>query len=313
MFLTLLLFFLGFYILIKGADFLVDGASSLARRFNISNLVIGLVIAGIGTSIPEFAISFLANLFGEGGIGLGTIIGSNTFNLLFILGFSALVFPLTFKSVWVERDFIWNIIAVFVAAAFALPFGDGTISRLEGLFMLVLFLLWLYIVIKRSDEVVEGEDPVRILTFPITAVLIFAGLVGVILGGKWVVDGAVVIARELGMAEGLLGLTAVGIGTSLPELAVTFVAALKGQPGIAVGNIIGSNIFDFLLILGLGALARPIVFPPELFLDMVITMLSAALLYGFMYVGDYYILKRWQGFFMVVLYFLYLGYIISRI
>lgn len=313
MLLTLLLFFLGFYILIKGADFLVDGAASFARRFNISSLVIGLVVAGIGTSIPEFAVSFLANLSGEGGVGLGTIIGSNTFNILFILGISALIFPLTFKPVWVERDFIWNIIAVFVVAALALPFGDGTLSRIDGLLMLALFFLWLYIVIKRSNEVAEDEEQVKIFTVPITVFFILAGFLGVILGGKWIVDGAVAIAEVLGTSEDIIGLTVVGVGTSLPELAVTFSAALKSQPGVAVGNIIGSNIFDFLMILGFGALIKPLAFPSGLFLDTAVTLISAALLYGFMYVGELYILKRWQGFFMVVLYCLYLGYIISRI
>jgi len=267
MFLTLLLFFIGFYILIKGANFLVEGASSLARRLNISSLVIGLVIAGIGTSIPEFATSFLANLSGRGGIGLGTIIGSNTFNILFILGISALSFPLTFKPVWVERDLIWNIIAVLAVAAFVFPFSDGTISRLEGLFMLILFFFWLYRTVRYSEsEDLNLADPPRVIAFPLVLVLIVSGLLGVILGGKWVVDGAALMARELGIAEGLVGLTVVGIGTSLPELAVTFVAALKGRPGIAVGNIIGSNIFDFLMILGFGALVSPLMFPPELFL-----------------------------------------------
>jgi cation:H+ antiporter len=297
MFLTLLLFFIGFYILIKGANFLVEGASSLARRLNISSLVIGLVITGIGTSIPEFATSFLANLSDREGIGFGTIIGSNTFNILFILGISALIFPLTFKPVWVERDFIWNIIAVLVVAAFALPFSDGTISRLEGLFMLILFFFWLYRTVHYSEsEDSDRVDPPRAIALPLALVLIMSGLLGVILGGKWVVDGAAIMARELGMAEGLVGLTLVGVGTSIPELAVTFVAALKGRPGIAVGNIIGSNIFDFLMILGFGALVSPLMFPPELFFDIIVTVLSAALLYGFMYIGEYFVLKRWQGF-----------------
>jgi cation:H+ antiporter len=313
MFFTLLLFFVGFYILIKGAGFLVDGSSSLARRFHISNLVIGLVIAGIGTSIPEFSISFIANLFGEGEVGLGTIIGSNTFNILFILGVSALFFPLRLKPEWVHRDMAWNIIAVFVAASFAIPLGDGTLSRFEGFFMLALFSFWLYVTIKKSNSVnYEEGEPFRVLTFPIAAGLILAGLLGVILGGKWVVDGAVLIARELGMSEGLIGLTIVGIGTSLPEFAVTFVAALRGQPGIAVGNIIGSNIFDFLMILGFGALIRPIDFPPHLFLDMIITMLSASILYGFMFMGEIYVLKRSQGLFLIFLYVIYVLYVIGR-
>lgn len=311
-FFPLLLFFAGFYILIKGANLLVDGSSSLARRFNISNIVIGLVIVGIGTSIPEFAISFLANLTGKGGIGLGTIIGSNTFNILFVLGVSALVVPLAFKTVWIERDLTWNIVAVFSAAIVALPFGDGTISRGEGVLMLIVFCLWLYIIVRHSHNVREDDGrPVKIMTLPLILGLILAGLAGVILGGKWVVDGASVIARELGIGEGLIGLTIVGIGTSLPEFAVTFVAALRREPGIAVGNIIGSNIFDFLMILGFGALFRPIIFPPEMAADIMVTILSAVLLYGFMYSGRRYVLQRFQGFVMLLLYLAYLRYIIS--
>lgn len=313
MLLTVILFFLGFYILIRGAGFLVDGSSAIARRFHLSPLLIGLVVAGIGTSIPEFAISFIANLTGEGSVGLGTIIGSNTFNILFILGFTALVFPLTLRAEWVHRDLIWNVLAVFVAASFAVPLGDGIISRYEGLFMLALFVFWMYRVIKRANHNQEPVyEPIRIVAIPLAFMLIVAGLAGVIFGGKWIVDGAAVMARELGMSEALIGLTIVGIGTSLPEFAVTFVAALRGRVGIAVGNIIGSNIFDFLMILGFAALVKPIVFPPDLFLDIVVTILSASLLYGFMFMGQWYVLQRSQGLFLALLYILYLVYLVGR-
>lgn len=312
MFFQILIFFAGFYILIKGANFLVDGATTLARIFNISNIIIGLVIVGIGTSIPEFAVSFLANLTDKGGIGLGTIIGSNTFNILFILGISALIYPLVLKKDWVERDLTWNVIAVFAVAMLALPFGDGVISRGEGAIILSAFCFWLYIAVRHSKETSENNrKQVKIMTLPLVLGLIFAGLVGVILGGKWVVDGASAIARELGASEGLIGLTIVGIGTSLPEFAVTFIAALKREPAIAVGNIIGSNIFDFFMILGFGALVRPIIFPPDMAEDIIVTVLSALILYGFMYVGQRYILERFQGLIMFILYIIYLGYIIS--
>lgn len=308
------LFFIGFYILIKGANWLVDGASSLAQKFHISNFVIGLVIAGIGTSIPEFATFFIGHLTGESEMALGTIIGSNTFNILFILGFSSLVVPLTFKPQWVERDLLWNIIAVSVPAVFVFSSAGGVLSREIGLLMLALFAVWLWIIIKKSNHEVSSEDkPLRIFALPIAVGLILAGLLGVILGGKWVVDGAVEIARLFAVDERFIGLTIVGIGTSFPEFMVTFVAALKWQPGIAIGNIIGSNIFDFLMILGFGALFQPIVFPQGLVVDMVITMLAAAILYGFMYMGEYFLLKRWQGLLMIFFYALYLAYIIGRV
>lgn len=311
MLLTLSLFLIGFYILIKGANFLVDGSTSLARKFNISNLVIGLVIAGIGTSIPEFAISFLANITGESGVGLGTVIGSNTFNILFILGFSALFFPLKLKADWVKRDLSWNIVSVIVAIFFAYVIGFGEISRIEGAAMLALFVIWLYIVIKKSNDATEYPEQIRIIAFPLAAGLIFAGLVGVILGGKWVVDGGVEIAKTLGASNALIGLTIVGIGTSLPELAVSFVAAYKKQPGIAVGNIIGSNIFDFLMILGFGALVKPVMAPASLLPDMIITAISAALLLAVMFVGEKYTLRRWEGFIFILLYAAYLIYLLK--
>ncbi len=338
MFLNLLLFFIGFYILIKGAGLLVDGSTSLAQRLKISNFVIGLVIVGIGTSIPEFAITFIANIKGEGSIGLGTVIGSNTFNILAILGISALFFTLPFRRHWVSQDLIWNILAILAVILFLIPFNSDGLSRFEGLTLLVLFAIWLYWVVIKSngvnpvrsrarDEVASPKDrgaatsygvnppehkPLRILVLPLAVLFILAGLLGVILGGNWVVAGAEIIARELGMSEALIGLTIVGIGTSLPELAATFVAAFKSQPGIAVGNIIGSNIFDFLVILGAAALVKPIVFPPDLLFDITITLASAALLYLFMFVGKRNVLKRWQGLVFIVLYIVYLAYLVRK-
>ncbi|QQG44926.1 MAG: calcium/sodium antiporter [Candidatus Sungiibacteriota bacterium] len=310
--LSILLFIAGFYVLVRGANFLVDGASSIARLFHISNFVVGLVIVGIGTSIPEFAISFIANLTGASDIGFGTIVGSNTFNIFFILGLTAAAFTLRLHPIWVERDLKWNMLAVATAVIFAFSLGNGGISRLEAAVMLGLFLLWLYVTIKKTNNVVDDEKPIRVIAFPLAFGLMLAGLLGIFLGGKWVVDGAEVLARALGMSEALIGLTVVGLGTSLPELAVTFVAAYRDRPGIAIGNIIGSNIFDFLVILGVSALARPVFVAPGFFTDAVITLLASALLYGFMFVGTPYILKRWQGLVFVFLYIVYLFYIIGR-
>lgn len=307
---SVLLFFIGFYILIKGANFLVDGSTSLARKFNISSLVIGLVIAGIGTSIPEFAVSFIANLQNAPNIGLGTIIGSNTFNLLFILGFSAFFFPLSMKKEWIDRDLLWNIAAVFIAVFFAYLSGGGTIGRVEGAAMLVIFFLWLFIALRETEKSREDRTEWRILALPLTVGMILAGLVGVIVGGKWVVDGASEIATQLGMSRALIGLTIVGIGTSLPEFAVTFTAALKRRPGLALGNIIGSNIFDFLMILGLAAVVKPIAFPTALLPDAIITLVTCFFLYGLVF--KKHVLKRWHGLLLVLLYILYLLFTIGR-
>lgn len=313
MFLNLLLFFIGFYILIKGANLLVTGSSSLAQKFKISGFVIGLVVVGIGTSIPELAITFLANLEGESGIGLGTVIGSNTFNILVILGLSALPFTLPFRREWVERDLIWNFLAIVATGFFAVFFGDNTISRIEGFILLLFFALWLRWVLVRSNHFKSPEErPLRLMILPMALLFIVAGLVGVLVGGKWVVDGAELIARELGLSEALIGLTIVGIGTSLPELAATFTAAMKKQPGIAVGNVIGSNIFDFFMIIGASALAKPIIFPANLYADLAITLGSAVILFVFMFMGRRHVLDRWQGVVLILLYIVYLAYLFGR-
>lgn len=306
----LLLFFIGFFILIKGASFLVDGAISLAHKFKISHIVIGLVVVGIGTSIPEFAITFVANLLGEKEIGLGTVIGSNTFNILFILGFCAILFPLILKEIWVKRDLVWNIGTVLLSATLAL---DGKLSRFDGLIMLAIFILWLFHVLKEGKKDKNGDktESFHILAFPIATLMMLAGFLGILLGGKWVVDGAVALAKSFEIGEGIIGLTIIGIGTSLPELAVSAMAAYKKQPGIAIGNIIGSNIFDFLMILGASSIVRPILFPKNMFFDIGVTLFATLLLYAFMFTGERHTLKRFEGFIFITIYIAYLTYIIS--
>jgi cation:H+ antiporter len=304
-------FFVGFYILVKGANWLVDGASSLAKKFNISNFIIGLVVAGIGTSIPEFATFLTGHVAGESELALGTIVGSNTFNILFILGFSSLIVPLAFRPTWVRNDLVWNMIAVAAPLALFLISGNRVITRWGGVALFALFVFWLLTVIKKSNDIAPDDDDklIRIFIVPIAVGLVCVGLLGVILGGKWVVDGGVAIARWFGVHERLVGLTLVGIGTSLPEFTVTFVAALKLQPGIAVGNIIGSNIFDFLMILGVGAIVKPITFSPGISIDTIITLSATMLLYLFVRFGEYGILKRRHGLCMVLAYGAYLVYI----
>jgi len=308
--LTIFLFFIGFYILIKGANFLVEGAVSFAHKFKIPHIVIGLIIVGIGSSIPEFAITFVSNLLDQKEIGLGTVIGSNTFNILFILGFCAFLFPLTLKKIWVKRDMLWNIFAIILTCALAL---DGQLNSLDGVIMLATFIVWLIHVTKENkDHKDENEkESFHIVAVPIAIMMILAGFLGIILGGKWVVDGAVALAKNFGISQTMVGLTILGIGTSLPELAIAVVAAYKKESGIAVGTIIGSNIFDFLMILGTSALVKPILFPKNLFFDISLTLFSAILLYIFMFTGTKHTLKRFEGFLFVAIYIAYIAYIIS--
>lgn len=306
---TIPLFFIGFYILIKGANLLVDGASSIAKFLNVPSFVIGLVIVGIGTSIPEFAITLVDHITGAGEVGLGTIVGSNTFNIFFILGITAIAFTLPFKREWVTRDLVWNIAAIAMAAFFAFFLGKSDISRFEGGVMICLFLFWLFTVIKKTNHAAEDGESVRTVAFPLALGLILVGIAGTVFGGKWVVDGATAMAQAFNVGESFIGLTIVGIGTSLPELAVTFAAAYRGRLGIAIGNIIGSNIFDFLMILGVAAILRPVFVSPGFMIDVAVTFLASALLYIFMFIGEPHVLKRWQGFVFVLLYIIYIFYL----
>lgn len=311
-------FLLGFYILIKGADILIDGASSVARKFRLSEWLIGLTIVGIGTSIPEFAVTLSSSLRGDELIGLGTIIGSNTANILFILGIAAVIFPFRLKEEWVRRDLPWNIVAVFAAAAAAFllnsPRSAGLfIDRPEGFMLLALFFIWMYLVIKNGKRQANAEtEGVRLIALPLSLLMILGGLVGVVLGGEWVVRSALAMSQFLGLSEIFIGLTVVGIGTSLPELVVIFVAAWKKHSDLAVACIIGSNIFDFLFILGIAAAVKPVPFSPELGFDIMVTAAAALLMLAAVFVGQKYVLKRWQGATFAALYAVYLILIFMR-
>ncbi|PIQ91618.1 MAG: sodium:proton exchanger [Parcubacteria group bacterium CG11_big_fil_rev_8_21_14_0_20_39_22] len=317
MFETLVLFFIGFIILVKGADYLIAGASSVARYFDVSPWVIGLLIVGIGTSIPEFSIT-LASLWDGSSIGVGTIIGSNSFNLLFILGLSSLMMPIAMRKDWVWEDLIVNMgVIVLAGVLFMFPvLGDSTIlglSREEGLFLIALFVVWVIAMLKRKraiDDVEKGDD--RVFALTVSFIMILGGLVGVFIGGKWVVDGATSIALILGASEKFVALTIVGIGTSIPELTVTLRAAMKGKGSLAVGNIIGSNIFDFLGVLGVASVIREMPFDPDFTFDIVVTFAATLLLFLSMFVGKKYVLGRWHGLFLVLTYVAYLLVVVVR-
>ncbi len=309
------LFFFGFFILVKGANLIVSGASFLAYKLKISPWIIGLTIVGIGTSIPEFSISFLANLFGNNEISLGTVIGSNIFNIFFVLGLAALIYPLRMKKLWVKRDMTWNVFSILIVLVFiSLPFTNLEINRLEGFLLLVISAFWLYSVLKEPDSP-EDEDsfPAALFTLPVAILIILAGLIGVIFGGKWVVEGAMVFADLFGISESLIALTLIGLSTSLPELAVSVTAAFRKEAGIAVGNIIGSNIVNFLMILGASAIIKPISNIPVFFYaDILIAILLALFLIIFMFIGKKFVLERWQGAMFIIFYFLYIIYLLNR-
>ncbi|MBI2617874.1 calcium/sodium antiporter [Candidatus Kaiserbacteria bacterium] len=310
--LSLVLFFIGFAILIYSARLLVRGAASIATILNITPWVIGVVIVGIGTSIPELSISISAALAGNN-IGLGTIIGSNTFNLLFILGLAALFSPLYIKEEWYEDIFI-NIVAVIIGVlVIFLPLlGDRTffgLTRAEGALLFGFFILWLFLMFRRKGIRDDGID-YQILASFTSVIFIIVGLAGVFLGGEWVVSGAETLALLFSVPPAIIGLTVVAVGTSLPELTVSLVALLQKKNSIAVGNIIGSNIFDFLGILGITALIKPLMVLEKVGIDALTTLAATIIIAILIFaVGKRGMLSRAEGVILILSYIAYLVFI----
>ncbi len=307
MLLTFILFIFGLYVLVKGANLLVKEGAIIARYLGVSSLVIGILIAGIGTSIPEFAVTFFSNIVGENDVGMGTIIGSNIFNFLFILGLCALFYPIHFKKEWITRDMVWNILAILATIVTA---WNGVVSRLEGVVLLVLCTVWILKV--ASGKHGEHKHGATTNALIITFMLSVAGLVGVLLGSYFVVNGAVSIAVELGVSQALVGMLIVGIGTSLPEITVSFAAARRRDYGMTVGNIIGSNIFDFLGIIGASALAYPMLFEKSLISDMFIALSVVVFVAVLAWRSKQYILGRVSGLLLLLAFLTYTLFVVLR-
>lgn len=303
------LFVVGFIILVKGADWLIKGSSALARFFGMSEWLIGLTIVGIGTSLPELGITISSAISKNAEIGVGTVVGSNTFNILFIIGLAAILSPLTIDKLWVRRDFILNFLAVciaFILAAISINSTSLTISRVEGAVLLSLFIGWLLYNVYRSrstSNVAPSENKSTVL--PISFLLIIVGLAGVVFGAQWVIQGAVAIADYFDASSGFIGLTLVSLGTSLPELVVSVTAALRKNFAMSVGNIVGSNVFDFFGILGLASLLSPIDVPGYLAADFAVTIMACLMLISFMFIGQKYTLTRFKGAVYIVCYISY--------
>ncbi|MCW9054791.1 MAG: calcium/sodium antiporter [Candidatus Pacebacteria bacterium] len=312
----LLLFIVGFAILITSARILVSGAVSIARILKISSWVIGIVIVGLGTSIPELAVS-ISSSFAGNNIGIGAIIGGNTFNLLVILGLVAAFSPIFIRREWYKDIFI-NIGAVFASSLVVLLpiLGDQDfvgITRLEGVLLSVIFVIWFVFMLKR--KAIEGDEgDYQVFATFASVVMLFVGMIGVFVGGQWVVSGAEAIAHFLSVSPVIIGLTVVGVGTSLPELTVSLVALMKRQKGIAVGNIIGSNIFGFLGILGITGLIKPIAVIEHIALDIIIAVIVAVVVAVLaLFTGERGVLSRREGILLVLSYFVYLFLIMMNI
>ena len=314
---TYILFVLGFFALVKGADVLVDGASSLAKRFGVSILVIGLTIVAFGTSAPELVVSVLASLDGHNDLAIGNIVGSNISNVLLMLGICAFIAPLVVKRQTVMREIPFAILSIVLLAIFVLDSiingaSQNMLSRTEGITLLSLFAIFIYYTFIVSRNGKDEENEIEDMSVAKSLIFIALGLVGLTLGGKWIVDGAVEIARLFGMTEALIGLTIVAIGTSLPELAASAVATYKGKTDLAIGNVVGSNIFNVFLVLGINSSIANIPYNPLMNTDMAVAIGSIVLLFVFVLFSKGHKLNKWQGGVFVILYILYIIYLVYR-
>jgi len=304
---------LGFAILIKGADWLVDGSSALARNYKISELAIGLTIVAFGTSMPEFVVNVFAAYQSHSEIVFGNIIGSNIFNLFAILGISGLIAPIIVQSstVWKEIPLSFFAAVVLFLLANSIFTENAVLSRIDGAILLVFFCLFLFYVYKqlRSDNLQIEITKKKFTSFKIWSFIIL-GLIFLIVGGRLVVINAVKIATELRISQNIIGLTIIAVGTSLPELATSVVAALKKNNDIAVGNIIGSNIFNIFFILGISAIIKPVDYNTIFNFDLCLLGIGTVLLFGAMFSGGKKKLDRWES---LILLLIYIGYTIFLI
>ncbi len=348
-----ILFALGFILLIRGADYLVDGATTLARKFHISSIVIGLTIVSFGTSLPEMIVNINASLAGNAGLAIGNIIGSNIANILLVLGVTALVFPLDVNksTTFYEIPFSFIITVLLLLFVNLHVFSNNLfpgLSRPAGIAFLVLQLAFMIYVFKmpKEDMLEEEEEEMNtglneklraVLSKTARAtrstkmldkvnyafdnnpvmrstILIIIGLVGLVIGGKWTVDGAAGFADDMGVSEELIGYTVVAVGTCLPELITSVVAALKKNVDIAVGNVVGSLIFNILWVLGLSATIHPLSFAGAVNnnIDILILMGSTALLFIFVGVNSKFVISRFEGSIFLILYIGYIIYLIIR-
>ncbi|MBW2406915.1 MAG: calcium/sodium antiporter [Deltaproteobacteria bacterium] len=317
--LAYLLFGVGFVLLIKGADFLVDGASSIARRLNVSDLAIGLTVVAFGTSTPELFVNIIASAKGNTDIAIGNILGSNIANVFLILGVSSIIYPLSVTKGTVWKEIPLSLLAAFILGVMAndhlIDKSDfSSLTRIDGLILLCFFTIFLYYSYGIAKEIEGMEQHVQVEQKGMAKSFFFigSGLAGLTLGGKWIVDGAIVMAKNLGMSESLIGLTIVAVGTSLPELATSAVAAYRRNVEIAVGNVVGSNIFNIFFVLGISSIIKPLPFQIKNNLDIGTVILSSLLLFLFMFTGKKRSLDRWEGAVFLLLYTAYIVFLVFK-
>lgn len=302
-----LLLLIGFVLLIKGADFFVDGSSSLARIMKVPSVIIGLTIVAMGTSAPEASVSVNAALAGSNDIAISNVIGSNLFNGLVVVGVCAFMAGFKTNPEILKRDMPLNII---VTAILCIMLLDRHINHIEGIILLISMAVYIAVMVISSLKNRETADECKILSLPKSLIFIIGGLIAVIFGGTLVVDNACLIAKDFGVSENFIGLTIIAIGTSLPELVTSITATRKGDSGLALGNAIGSNLFNILFILGMSATICPLNVLSESIIDCIILLVSAVILYVFARTKK--TMNRWEGIVCVFLYVGYTAYLLIR-
>ena len=310
MMLQVLLLLLGLALIVFGADWLVDGSSAIARKAGISEFVIGLTIVGFGTSCPELVVSLTGALQGNADISVGTVVGSNVFNTLLILGLTAVIAPVAVTKSNSRRDIPIALLVTFLFAAFVLT---GTqITRVEGIVFLLVFAAYMFYCFK-SDQGAEEVAEEKVRSLFVAILLVLAGLAGLIFGGQLFVNNATAIARAIGVSDKFIAITLLAGGTSFPELATCIVAAAKKKDQLALGNVLGSNVFNILLILGTSAVVTPLSTVALTLVDLGVLLASAALIWLWTYTGHRDRIDRWEAVLMLLLFFGYYTWLFMKL
>lgn len=316
---TYVLLIIGFVLLIKGADYFVKGASSIATALQISPLLIGLTIVAFGTSSPEATVSMVAAFEGNAGVAIGNVVGSNIFNITFVVGMTALLYPLRVESETIRKEIPFTLLAgaallILMSDLFLQSAGGNFITRSDGLILLLFFGIFLYYIFEvarrdRSKETNKTKAPVA-TSWGKNILFTLGGLAAIIFGGDLVVDGAIEIALALGMSETLVGLTIIAVGTSLPELITSITAAIKKESDIALGNIVGSNIFNIFFVLGASSVVSPLAVDSKIFVDVILMLILTIVLLVFS--RSNFKIGKLEGIILAIAYIVYMIYIIAR-
>ena len=314
----ILILLAGLLLILLGANYLVDGSSSVAKRFGISEFVIGLTIVGIGTSTPEMVVSFMSSFQGKADMAIGNIVGSNIFNVVAILGITALIAPITITKSNLKKDIPLNIGVTLLLILLGMNYtifgyGEDKLSRIDGIILLAIFAWYIYSSFKSDTPDQDEEGGIKVLSMPISILMIIGGLAGLIIGGKLFVNSATELARMFGVSDKFIAITVMAAGTSMPELATCAVAAFKGRGQLALGNILGSNISNILLILGGASLINPLSFTGMTTVDLGTILLSSVFIFLSAIFFKKKQLDRAEGVILLMIEFCYMWYLISNL